>query len=133
VGGYDVSRMTPPSIVVGDAAAGEAYFKSTCGSCHSVSGDLKGFGAKFTDAKQLQQNWLMPGARGGFGAAAGPRITVPPTTVTVTLASGQKVQGRLNRIDDFFVTLTDADGAQRTFTRDGDSPKVEVHDPLQPH
>ena len=28
VGGYDISRMTPPSIVVGDAKAGEAYFKA---------------------------------------------------------------------------------------------------------
>ena len=28
VGGYDVSRMTPPSILVGDAKAGEAVFKT---------------------------------------------------------------------------------------------------------
>ena len=35
------------------------------------------------------------------------------------------------RIDDFIVTLTDADGTQRTFRRDGDIPKVEIHDPLQ--
>lgn len=27
VGGYDVSRMTPLSIVVGDAKTGEAYFQ----------------------------------------------------------------------------------------------------------
>ena len=135
VGGYDISRMTPPSIVVGDAKAGEAYFNATCRSCHSVSGDLKGMGAKFTDAKQLQQTWLMPGGgRGGFGGGGGgPRANVPPTTVTVTLSSGQKVQGRLNRIDDFFVTLTDDEGAQHTFTRNGETPTVEIHDPLQPH
>ena len=48
VGGYDVSRMTPPSILVGDAKAGEAYFKAKCASCHSVTGDLKGIGAKIT-------------------------------------------------------------------------------------
>ena len=59
-------------------------------------------------------------------------LNVPPTTVTVTLASG-KVEGRLVRIDDFDVTLANADGTQRTFRRDGDIPKVEVHDPLQPH
>ena len=29
--------------------------------------------------------------------------------------------------------LADADGLQRTFRRDGDNPKVEVHDPLAPH
>jgi cytochrome c oxidase cbb3-type subunit III len=135
VGGYDVSRMTPPSIVVGDAKAGEAFFNSRCGSCHSATGDLKGIGAKFTDPKQLQQTWLIPsGGRGGFGGGAPqPRTNVPPTTVTVTLPSGQTVQGRLTRIDDFFVTLTDNDGAQHTFTRNGETPRVEIHDPLQPH
>ena len=42
-------------------------------------------------------------------------------------------KGRPIRIDDFLVTLADADGAQRTFTRDGDKPKVEIEDPLKPH
>jgi cytochrome c oxidase cbb3-type subunit 3 len=51
----------------------------------------------------------------------------------VTLSSGQKVEGRLVRIDDFIVTLADSDGMQRSFRRDGDKPKVEIHDPLQPH
>ena len=51
----------------------------------------------------------------------------------MTLADGQKAEGRLGRIDDFIVTLTDADGTSRTFRRDGDMPKVEVHDPMKPH
>jgi mono/diheme cytochrome c family protein len=130
VGGYDISRMTPPSILVGDTKAGEAYFNATCASCHSVTGDLKGIGSKFSDPKLLQNEFLMPGGgRGGRGGAA----SVHPATVTVTLSSGQKVEGRLGRIDDFIVTLIDADGAQRTFRRDGDMPKVELHDPLEPH
>ena len=33
----------------------------------------------------------------------------------------------------FLVTLTDNEGNSRSFTRNGDTPKVEVHDPLQPH
>jgi cytochrome c oxidase cbb3-type subunit 3 len=49
------------------------------------------------------------------------------------MANGKKAEGRLVRIDDFIVTLVDADGAQKTFRRDGDTPKVEIHDPLQPH
>lgn len=130
VGGYDVSRMTPPTIVTGDAKAGEAYFQKTCSTCHSVTGNLKGIGAKITDAKRLQQTWLMPGTGGG---PRGPGAsTVPPVTVTVTTAAG-KVNGRLSRIDDFLVTLIEDDGTPRTFTRDGDSPKVEIHDPLQGH
>jgi cytochrome c oxidase cbb3-type subunit 3 len=127
VGGYDVTRNRPATIVVGDAKAGEAYFKSKCSACHSATGDLNGIGARISDARTLQQRWLMPtgGGRGG-GAAT-------PTTVTVTLTSGQKVEGRLGRIDDFIVTLTEADGTPRTVARNGDSPKVEVHDPAAPH
>jgi cytochrome c oxidase cbb3-type subunit 3 len=51
----------------------------------------------------------------------------------VTLASGQKVEGRLARIDDFLVSLTDDQGTTRTFARTSDTPKVEVHDPLDSH
>ncbi len=132
VGGYDISREKPASILVGDAREGEQYFKAKCASCHSVTGDLKGLGAKFPDPKLLQNFFLMPGGgRGGFGGGA--PSNVPPTTVTVTPARGPKVEGRLGRIDDFIVTLTEADGTPRTFRRDGDTPKVEIHDPLQPH
>ena len=133
VSGYDTARNRPTNIVVGDAKAGEAYFKSKCASCHSVAGDLKGFGGKFTDPRSLQQTWLIPGAGGRFGGGQPPPVNVPPTTAIVTLASGQKIEGRLTRIDDFNVTITDTDGAQRTFRRDGDQPKVEVHDPIAPH
>ncbi len=133
VGGYDISRNPPPSIVVGDAAAGEKYFAAHCASCHSATGDLKGIAAKFEEPKQLQQTWLMPGGgRGGFGGGRG-AVNVPPTTVTVTTASGEKATGRLIRIDDFIVTLADPDGGQRSFRRDGDRPKVEIHDPMAPH
>ena len=53
--------------------------------------------------------------------------------VTVTPPSGQKVEGRLDRIDDFIVILTPADGVQRSFRRNGDVPKVDVRDPLEGH
>jgi cytochrome c oxidase cbb3-type subunit III len=132
VGGYDESRMVPPSIVVGDPKAGAAFFQKTCSGCHSVTGDLKGIASRIPDAKRLQQTWLMPSPFRGFG---GPPAAskIPPTTVTVTTPSGSKVEGRLTHIDDFSVTLIDSEGAQRTFTRQGDVPKVEVHDPLEPH
>ena len=136
VGGYDVSRMQPPSILVGDAKAGETYFKSHCASCHSADRDLKGIGTRIADPKSLQQNWLIPGsgrgARGGFGGGTA-TAAVSPTTVSVTLANGRQSEGRLVRIDDFIVTLAADDGSQHTFRRDGDVPKVEVHDPLEPH
>ena len=53
--------------------------------------------------------------------------------MTVTPAGGQKVEGRLERLDDFIVTLTPADGVQRSFTRNGDVPKIEIQDPLAGH
>jgi mono/diheme cytochrome c family protein len=126
VGGYDISRDQPKTIVVGNAATGQTVFRSKCAACHSATGDLKGIGTRFPDAKDLQQTWLMPSSgRGGRGAA--------PTTAIVTLPSGQKVEGRLVRIDDFIVTVALADGTERTFARTGESPGVETHDPLQRH
>ncbi len=134
VGGYDISRQKPVSILVGDAKAGEMYFETKCAACHSATGDLKGIGAKITDPKVLQQTFLAPGGSGRRGPGAPePVIPVKPTTVTVTLPSGETVEGRLARMDDFIVTLVNADGTQSTFRRDGDSPKVVVHDPAQPH
>jgi len=127
--GRDPARNAPPNVLVGDARAGQAYFSAKCSSCHSVTGDLKGLGSKIADPKTLQQTWLMPGA--GRGAAA--VTNVPPKTVTVTVAPAQKFEGRLDRIDDFTVTLVDAGGVSRTFIRNGSTPAVEVHDPLRPH
>jgi cytochrome c oxidase cbb3-type subunit III len=77
----------------------------------------------------LQQTWLMPGAGRGGSAVT----NVPPKTVTVTVSAAQKFEGRLERIDDFTVTLVDAGGTSRTFIRSGSTPAVEVHDPLRPH
>ena len=133
----DPGRMRPATIMVGDAKAGESYFKSKCASCHSVTGDLKGLGGRAPDPRVLQQTWMMPqvsGPRGGGGiATTTAALNVPPVTVTVTLPDGKKVNGRLGRVDDFIVTLSDADGLARSFRRDGDAPKVEIHDPMQPH
>jgi len=132
----DPGRLRPPSIVVGDPKRGQAYFQARCSSCHAVTGDLKGIGSRIDDPRILQQTWIMPlvyGGRGGGGTVASAALKVPPVTVTVTQADGRKVEGRLGRVDDFMVTLTEADGTPRSFRRDRAVPKVEVHDPMQPH
>jgi mono/diheme cytochrome c family protein len=126
VNGYDGSRMRPQTILVGDAAAGQAYFERRCAGCHSATGDLRGIASRIPDPRTLQQRWLNPGG-GGRG------LPVRPATVSVTLPSGQRIQGRLVRIDDFLVTLLLDDGRQRTIRRNGDVPRVEIHDPYQPH
>lgn len=130
VAGYDASRDRPPSIVVGDAATGEKYFTETCGSCHSVTGDLQGIATRIADPRLLQQSWLMPGSVVGRGAP--PPARPRPPTATVTLPSGETIQGRLERVDDFAVSLKTSDGGRRSF-RIANGVKVSIADPLQPH
>lgn len=128
---FPISSRTGPStinILVGDAVAGAAFVKAKCAACHSTE-RLKAVAAKLKDDKTLQQMWLMPGS-GGRGAAA---IPAPPVTVTVTLASGEKVEGTLNRLDDFVVSLKQADGTHRSFRTFGTAIRVDIHDPLAPH
>jgi cytochrome c oxidase cbb3-type subunit 3 len=121
------------NVLVGDAAAGEAYFKANCSSCHSPTGDLSGIATTAPDPTQLQNLWVSGGrTRGGRVGASGSAAR-RQVMVTVTLASGQTVEGRLDRIDDFMVVLTTAEGVQRSFGRTGDAPKVDVRDPLEPH
>ena len=52
---------------------------------------------------------------------------------TKQVPPGQRTEGRLVRVDDFLVTVGLADGTLRTFRRDGETPKVEVRDPMQAH
>jgi mono/diheme cytochrome c family protein len=120
------------NIVVGKADAGRAMFQSKCSSCHSPTGDLQGVANRYADPKILQQTWLLPGT-GGTRGGGQPR-PAPPIGATVTLANGQKVEGTLNRIDDFMVSLRLADGTYRTFRTDApNAPKVELRDPLKGH
>jgi len=119
--------------LVGDAKAGEAYFNGPgkCAGCHSVSGDLAGIGAKFTDVRALQGAMLSGGAAARQGYAGLPESA--RKTVTVTMQSGETVKGQLDQIDDFIVALTDSDGNYHSYVRHGDNPKVTISNPLQPH
>jgi len=122
----------PLNILVGDAAAGEAYFKAKCSTCHSTTGDLRGIGTRVSDPILLQNLWV-------GGGIADRRVDPEQSQgrrdvlVTVRPASGPEVQGRLERIDDFSVTLLLKDGTRRTFRRRGDAPAVDVQDPLAGH
>jgi cytochrome c oxidase cbb3-type subunit 3 len=128
-GAIDPSTL---NVLVGSASAGEAYFKTKCAGCHSISGDLKGIASKYDDPRNLQNTWVSgggSGGRGGRGGGGGGK----PSTVAVTLANGEKIEGVLVRKDDFLVILTQKDGTRRSIPRDGDTPKVEVHDPYEAH
>jgi len=133
------------NIVVGDAGAGQRYFAANCASCHSVTADLEGVASRYSSPMMLQNAWVAGGGGGGRGGGRGrggapdagggaaPARAPKPVTVAVTTADGQRVEGRLDRIDDFLVTLTLADGTQRTFTRTGSVPAVQISDPLAAH
>ena len=121
-----------PSVLVGEASAGQQYFDGKCASCHSPTGDLRGIATKFPDPKVLQNTWVAGGARSGRGPAP-PALGRRAVTVAVTLPGESSIEGRLVRIDDFLVTLELADGTVRTFGRNGDTPKVDIRDPMKAH
>ena len=118
------------NVVVGDPVAGKAYFDSKCASCHSIAGDLAGIGTKYADGRMLQNMWVAGGARFGRG---GGRSTAQPTTVKVTFANGDTVDGTLVYKDDFLVTLLEPDGTRRTITRNARVKSVDVNDPREAH
>ncbi|MFT5115593.1 MAG: cytochrome c oxidase cbb3-type subunit 3 [Kiritimatiellia bacterium] len=123
---------TPPvdfdlDILVGNAEAGERYFNQECSSCHSVSGDLRGISSRITDDYDLQNAWVGGGLRRRGGSPGADK------TVTVTQADGSQVRGTLIRYDDFFLSLRTLTGGYQSFSRNGDSPQIEISDPLERH
>jgi hypothetical protein len=120
------------NIVVGDAKAGKAYFNGAgkCSGCHSAAGDLAHIGSKYVPA-DLQQKLIMPRSEGGVRGRSQPDHSAIQTKVT--LPSGEVYEGNLAEIDDFKLTVIDAKGERRTFSRNGDTPHVELNDPLRAH
>jgi mono/diheme cytochrome c family protein len=108
------------NVVVGDARAGETYFTAHCKSCHGS--DLAHIASKL-EPVELQAVFLWPASARGR--------TPKPVKVTITLASGQVVTGTLKRIDDFDVSIYDAEGEYHSWPRD--RVKVEIPDPLEKH
>jgi cytochrome c oxidase cbb3-type subunit III len=124
--------MNPAGIVVGNAAAGQAYFNGAggCSTCHSPGGDLKGVGSRY-NPMVLQGRMLNPRVVAPGRGQPVPNRTRP--TVKVTLAGGQVLAGTIESISDFHVTFVDAAGNRRTIPRDNDVPRVDVHDPAAAH
>ena len=123
-GGPPLGGEIALDILVGDATAGRIYFIEKCASCHSPIGDLQGFATRVSEPQELQNTWVRGGAR---------TAERPPVTVTVTTPSGEQVQGSLERLNDFLVVLTEPDGRHRSFSRRGDTPRVELDDPTAAH
>lgn len=127
------------NILVGDRAAGEKYFAQKCSTCHSPTGDLKGLATKVSDPMQLQNHWVSGGGggggrggRGGRGGGGDAAASSRAIAATITTPAGERVEGRLVRMDDFIIIVATTDG-QRSFRRDGDVPKIDLKDPLEGH
>jgi cytochrome c oxidase cbb3-type subunit 3 len=123
-------RGSTVDIVVGDPKVGERYVSEVCGGCHTTAA-LTTFASnpRLADPKVLQQMWLMPGFA---GRGTGP-IPAPVVRAVVTPVPGQRIEGELVRMDDFTISIRQADGTYRSFRTAGTKATVEILDPLAPH
>jgi cytochrome c oxidase cbb3-type subunit 3 len=111
--GYPAEKL-----LTGNAQDGKAFFEGAggCTKCHSATGDLANVSGKYS-AIDLEAQMLYP--EGKFKSAR------------VILASGEVVEGKLEHLDEFSVSVTDANGWYRAFSRN--EVKVEVNDKLAAH
>jgi cytochrome c oxidase cbb3-type subunit 3 len=119
-------------LITGDAQKGAAFFNGDghCGSCHSATGDLAHVATKY-EPVELQRRMLYP-APNLIDVFLGRAVTPPaPTKVTVQLASGERVSGTLDHVDEFAVSMHDSAGWYRSFSRE--SVTVDVQDPREAH
>ncbi len=106
-------------LLTGNAGEGKAFFNGAggCKSCHSPTGDLAHVASKY-EPLELETQMLYPRNNA-------------QRTATVTLPSGQTIDGSLVHLDEFTVALRDSSGWYRSFPLD--QVKVSVHDPLAAH
>ncbi len=95
--GVDVSDLQ-----TGNVEAGKKYFEGAggCSGCHSPTGDLAGVASRY-QGLELEERMLYP-------KHAKPKVSV-------TLASGQTVDGKLAYLDEFTVGLIDSDGSYHSW------------------
>jgi cytochrome c oxidase cbb3-type subunit 3 len=105
-------------LLTGNAGAGKAFFNGAggCNGCHSPTGDLAGVAKKYSSI-ELESRMLYPEG--------------PPPKCTVTLPTGERLNGTVKHIDEFTVVTKDDSGWLRAFSRG--QVKVELHDPLAAH
>jgi mono/diheme cytochrome c family protein len=115
----------PGNVLTGDPKAGADYFQGEgqCTQCHSPTGDLAGIGRRL-EPVAIQQRFLFP------HTVRRPDAKV--VTVTVTTETGETLNGTLDRMDDFNVSLRDAGGNYRTVRRTPGT-KVVKQDPFAAH
>jgi cytochrome c oxidase cbb3-type subunit 3 len=110
--------VDPSDLTTGNAEAGKQYFNGAggCARCHSPTGDLAGVAGR-REGLALERAMLYP--------------RNPPATATVTLPSGETVEGKLIHRDEFTIALRDASGRYRSWFVD--QVKVSVDSPADAH
>ncbi len=103
-------------LLVGNAAAGKAFFEAKCAQCHSPTGDLAHIATKYKPI-DLQSRIAFPS-----GAV---RI------VTITEPSGKVFTGSQVYSDEFVISLRDKNNWIHSFNRK--LVKVDIKDPLTAH
>jgi hypothetical protein len=118
----------------GDAKQGEIYFNGPgkCNTCHSKTGDLAGIASRYQPPQLLAHiAYPAPSTAPAQDMAGASRSSA--SQVTVTLESGEKVSGELIHMDEFYVSMRDSSGWNRTFPREDGKLKVDVSDPMAFH
>lgn len=112
------SEYSAAKLLVGSAAAGEAFFNGGggCSGCHSPSGDLRAIARKYAPA-ELQARFLYPQ---DLHEAA-----------NITDSSGRQYSGEIRLLTNYDVAIVDRAGWYRSWPLD--AIKLEVKQPLAAH
>lgn len=124
-------------VLVGDAAAGRAFFNGPvgqCGTCHStVPGELASatnlaqVASRYDSIKDMQNAMVLN--RSFFWSPA----MNNDVAATITFADGRVATGFLTSVSDFKVVIHDQNGRESEFARNRGEPRVELEDRLQHH
>lgn len=130
--------VAPARVLVGDAAAGKAFFNGPvgrCNTCHAVTpgtaspaSNLAAVAAKYPDPKTLQNAMILPDRRFYWSPA-----NTKDINATVTYRDGRTVKGFLSSVSDFKVIIRDDAGKETVLERQSGEPKVALQDRLQHH
>jgi mono/diheme cytochrome c family protein len=124
--------FTAGDVLVGNRAAGEAYFNGAggCAACHNAQArSLAGYGRRVPAPVDIQQRMMFPNtAPRGRGAGPNPNLI----GVRVASSDGTILSGTLVEQSDFFVTVRLDNGTVRAVRRQPGM-TVTLNNPLQAH
>jgi putative heme-binding domain-containing protein len=119
---------TNDEVVEGDPAVGvKVYAAQSCGTCHKIDGEGVDLGPDLSHIGSLSATYLKQSIRE-------PNVVVADRYrgVTVVLASGARIRGRLDSDTESSVQLHDMNGRPRSFPKSEVKELVRETDSLMP-